>query len=136
MRVELTTKQTTEFKCLQCPEKLEPHEIRAFLDRPLHDMFERVQLNKCLRSMSDFRWCATPACGYGGLASAEDSFYSCDTCRGRTCYRHREPWHTDVSCDDYDATTHSNADSATSSFLRREAKACPRCSAASVKKKS
>jgi hypothetical protein len=134
--VELTTKQATEFKCLECSEKMEPHEVRAFLDRPLHDMLEKAQLNKCLQGMPDFRWCAKPGCGYGGLASAEDSFYTCDKCRGRTCYRHRVPWHTGVSCDDYDATARASEENATSSFLKSETKACPRCSAPSTKKKS
>jgi len=129
LRVELTSKQATEFRCPEpaCKLLLQPHEVSQFLETPLQHLLSQTQLKKCLQSMSDFYWCSKPDCGYGGLGDPQLSFFQCEKCSTRTCFRHGVVWHEGISCNDYDNDVQSTEDQANAGYIRAHTKPCPKC---------
>lgn len=62
LRIEISESRVG-IACPQCPEALEPLDVRAILDdQALLDRFEEYQLRRFLASDPDTRWCPAPDC--------------------------------------------------------------------------
>eukprot|EP00906_Rhabdomonas_costata_P004641 RCo006828 len=94
--------------------------------------FDRLVLNRFLQSQQEFRWCmASASCGSGQLHEGGDAapIMTCHKCKGKTCFTHSVPWHTDLTCAAYEEDR-QRGETANQDFLRRETKPCPECGAA------
>jgi E3 ubiquitin-protein ligase RNF14 len=70
------------------------------------------------------RWCAHPGCGEGLLheGGAGSPVITCPSCRRRTCFNHRGPFHDGQTCEQHD-----RAAAADLAWFKAHAKRCPRC---------
>ena len=50
----------------------------------------------------------------------------CDACGQKSCFTHDVPWHSELTCTQYDKII-KKAEKATQNFLDRETKPCPKC---------
>uniref|UniRef100_A0A8C6S503 RBR-type E3 ubiquitin transferase n=1 Tax=Neogobius melanostomus TaxID=47308 RepID=A0A8C6S503_9GOBI len=143
LRIEISESRVA-IACPQCPEALEPLDVRAILDdQALLDRFEEYQLRRFLASDPDTRWCPAPDCSYAVIAygCAECPKLSCgrEGCDTEFCYHCRQLWHPFQTCDQArrQRTRHTSGGNDASALYvfneepgdAEEIKACPRCGA-------
>lgn len=143
LRIEISESRVG-IACPQCPEALEPLDVRAILDdQALLDRFEEYQLRRFLASDPDTRWCPAPDCSYAVIAygCAECPKLSCgrEGCDTEFCYHCRQLWHPFQTCDQarrQRARHTSGGNDASALYVfneepgdAEEIKACPRCGA-------
>uniref|UniRef100_A0A3P9HMU6 Si:dkey-181m9.8 n=1 Tax=Oryzias latipes TaxID=8090 RepID=A0A3P9HMU6_ORYLA len=84
-------------------------QIRHYLPRDIHELFQRKLRDRTLREMPDFCWCAH--CSFGILHEAERLRMDCPSCKKSTCSRCRSPWapqHQRLSCEQFKAWQEQN----------------------------
>lgn len=143
LRIEISESRVG-IACPQCPETLEPLDVRAILDdQALLDRFEEYQLRRFLAGDPDTRWCPAPDCSYAVIAygCAECPKLSCgrEGCETEFCYHCRQLWHPYQTCDQArrQRTRHTSGGTEASTLYvfneepgdAEEIKACPRCGA-------
>lgn len=64
---------------------------------------ERVTMASLLNEPG-FRWCPQPGCPGGQIQLYGDAepIITCNLCQQRSCFTHRVPWHTGLTCSQYD----------------------------------
>ncbi|KEY72511.1 hypothetical protein S7711_09462 [Stachybotrys chartarum IBT 7711] len=88
--------------CPECGVELEYHDVIRWLDQPARLRYDHLLLRTNLQDNPDFVW----------IHDGADAkpIVKCNTCGSRTCFLHGVPWHTGLSCEEYDAIQSSSAD--------------------------
>ncbi|KAI0454444.1 hypothetical protein F5B21DRAFT_238027 [Xylaria acuta] len=95
--------QGTRITCPQCPLELDYFEIEEAADEATFRRYETLVLFRLLEEDTHFEWCAH-ACGSGQLhpAAVDEPIMTCHHCNKRTCVVHQLPWHSGVTCRQFD----------------------------------
>ncbi|KAI1751232.1 hypothetical protein F4782DRAFT_199844 [Xylaria castorea] len=93
----------THITCPQCPLELDYFDIKEVADELTFQRYETLVLSRILAEDSTFQWCAY-ACGSGQLhpAAVDEPIMTCHNCNKKTCVVHRLPWHSGVTCGQFD----------------------------------
>ncbi|KAF8603502.1 hypothetical protein BDV93DRAFT_556522 [Ceratobasidium sp. AG-I] len=133
-----------------CKEILEYSDVikGAKNDKACLDRYEELLLRRMLQTDPNFVWCKNAACQQGQLHESGDDapIVICQACQARSCFTHDVPWHTDQTCDEYDAEQAGHTQEAqdklakeeqeklaraaldnlaTNDYIREHTKACP-----------
>jgi len=85
-----------------------------------------------LSAEANFRWCLREGCPSGQLYEQTeylDPHIVCEECAFEMCFTHQRPWHTDLTCAQFDSQReHGDPDfHDTQEWLREHTKPCPGC---------
>ncbi|GAB1312319.1 hypothetical protein MFIFM68171_02529 [Madurella fahalii] len=103
IRCDLDTKLRSEVACPECESWLTPDVVQRYSDSESWRKYNEFSLRKALEADKNFVWCAG-GCGNGQIHDGghEQPIVKCSSCGSRTCFQHKVPWHTGLSCDDWD----------------------------------
>ncbi|KAI1398622.1 hypothetical protein F4819DRAFT_489398 [Hypoxylon fuscum] len=95
---------TDQFICPECPEQLQYSTIQMFASGELFALFQSRSIERLISKIPNFVWCPFN-CGTGQRhwEGANQPLIFCLKCNRHFCYRHRIAWHSDYTCDEYDA---------------------------------
>ena len=96
-------------------------------DRILFDRYDLRLTVQCLKEMPEFVMCAYPECNSGQLYDSDVSRHckvTCIKCGRDTCSFHGIPWHTGLTCDEYDQKGRRDP---SKKWIRKHTKQCPKC---------
>jgi hypothetical protein len=118
-----------------CPAELSYEDVKREASKDVFDRFDALLLRKSLQEERAFRWCANAGCGSGQIIEGLDvgtagfnTWSQCHACRTRTCAFHRCVWHTERTCQQYDADARGSEEVALLQYFDREnVKRCPKC---------
>ena len=79
--------------------------------------------------MPNFTMCLGPNCGSGQIHEGgnDQPIMTCTTCKFKTCFTHKMPWHEGLTCGQYDAEQAERVrqEAASAKVLAKTTKACP-----------
>ncbi|KAK7877618.1 hypothetical protein WMY93_031630 [Mugilogobius chulae] len=81
-------------------------QIKHFLSKELHELFQRKLRDRALIHMKHFCWCSH--CSFGVVHESGSLKMDCPSCHKSTCSNCRSPWspeHQGVSCEDFRVQT-------------------------------
>lgn len=138
----------TRITCPQCLSELGFFTIKRLADAALFQKFETRTLHGLLEQDPAFVWCAH-ACGSGQShrGGRGEPVMTCHHCGALTCVNHRIPWHSGLTCDQFDESLRlpppgqrereqkqeqdrlqrARDDAASREVVRKDTKACPQC---------
>ncbi|KAI1459696.1 hypothetical protein F4805DRAFT_455493 [Annulohypoxylon moriforme] len=92
---------TGKISCPECREELGYIELQRFSNK---ELFSRRAIDDLISRVDNFIWCPL-GCGLGLIhyAGNEHPIVYCPHDNRQFCFRHRIPWHSDYTCDEYDA---------------------------------
>lgn len=115
-----------------CSEKLTYAGIHQILeigqDKTLFEQYDLEMTVKFLKQMSEFIVCAHPGCNSGQLYDSGPCLsreVTCIKCQRKTCSFHGIPWHTGLTCDEYDRIRRDETPS--KKWIQKNTKQCPQC---------
>ncbi|KAJ3092380.1 hypothetical protein HK102_007986 [Quaeritorhiza haematococci] len=121
----------THIRCpiVNCRVEMQHHEIQALATPPVFHQFDQLLLKKALRELPDFRWCKRATCGSGQdhIGGRKYPIMTCAACHFRSCFTHDVPWHSGLTCTEFEETLDTERNRATRAYLDRRTKPCPRC---------
>ena len=81
------------------------------------------------RDMPNFAMCLDPGCSSGQIHDGgnDHPIMTCDTCHFKTCFTHMMPWHTGLTCSEYDAQQKERfeQEAASEKFVSETSVICP-----------
>eukprot|EP00928_Gymnodinium_smaydae_P055253 TRINITY_DN38848_c0_g1_i1.p1 TRINITY_DN38848_c0_g1~~TRINITY_DN38848_c0_g1_i1.p1 ORF type:complete len:470 (-),score=44.91 TRINITY_DN38848_c0_g1_i1:100-1509(-) len=118
-----------------CNQVLDHSDVLREASKTVFERFDTLQLRQMLQAEPNFRWCAHRGCGNGQIVddlrpgeTGFNRFMRCHHCQGRTCAHHRCVWHTERTCQQYEADGRSSEEVALLQFFERDGvKRCPKC---------
>lgn len=104
--LELSYRGTAAMICPVCREAMSYFDV---MRNAAPEDFDRYDERVTIESLQDepgFRWCPQPGCPGGQIQAHGDAepIVTCNHCRQRFCFTHRIPWHTGLTCRQYDET--------------------------------
>ena len=123
---------------LNCPElacqlPFDYHTIRAILllnnNHKLLERYDRFTIHHQLEQMDEFIWCSNVKCQMGQFneGGEANNIVTCRSCRHKTCFTHKTPWHAGLTCQEHDLTIGGEL-KASLHWLHQNTKTCPKCS--------
>eukprot|EP00932_Pfiesteria_piscicida_P017014 SRR837773.3916.p1 GENE.SRR837773.3916~~SRR837773.3916.p1 ORF type:complete len:221 (-),score=31.77 SRR837773.3916:88-750(-) len=119
-----------------CSGILEYEDVRREATKEVFESFDRTLLRQMLQWEPSFRWCSHPSCGSGQLVedlNAGDvgwnKFLRCHACNRRTCVYHKCVWHTERTCQQYEADARGSDEVALLQFSSARALSAARSAA-------
>ncbi|GCB69913.1 uncharacterized protein [Scyliorhinus torazame] len=107
-------------------------QIRHYLDKEVHELFQRKLRDRTLMEMSNFRWCAH--CSFGLLHEMDRLRMDCPSCKKSTCFQCKIPWeqqHEGISCEKFKLWKEQNNSELQANklniYLRKNGIECPNC---------
>jgi len=123
-----------EIKCPSpsCPSQIDYNQIKQIVrNEDLFAKYEEYNLKRTLESIPDLRWCPRPGCGNAMIGSSDVPMMICsnDSCRFTFCFKCKEEWHADVTCEQYQQWKMENSESEARyiDWVRNNTKTCPKC---------
>lgn len=97
----------TTVKCMSCPTQLTVLEVQPLVPAKIFEIFEYNTTRETFRSDPEFFQCPSPDCQGWQLNQGGNNLpiVNCRVCKGQYCFKHKVPWHSSVSCDEYDELT-------------------------------
>ncbi|KAJ1308383.1 hypothetical protein OPQ81_004089 [Rhizoctonia solani] len=93
------------------------------------DRYEALLLRRTLEAEPNFVWCKNAKCNWGQVheSGANAPIVICQVCRARSCFTHNVPWHTGLTCAQYNAqhVNRARENQASEAYIARNAKQCP-----------
>ena len=132
----ITPRAFDKVGCPQCdrPRKRTFIQQHALKDSFAH--FEGLELMRVMDAMPNYRPCLGPDCSSGQLCELEDAapIIKCQDCGQRSCFTHRVPWHTGMTCAEYDMPTETKERiDQEEKKTKRIVRSCPQCRAGNKK---
>lgn len=124
--------QHADIHCPECSIVLSHNAIKTILlnhnDMNLYERFVQFDFNRALEHNSEFIWCAH-GCGSGQLneGGSMNRTVKCVNCQKLTCFKHRIPWHEDLTCEEYDMPCRQGQQHASERWIHTNTKDCPKC---------
>ncbi|QSZ36647.1 hypothetical protein DSL72_006528 [Monilinia vaccinii-corymbosi] len=134
LKVQIENKPWDKIECPECPVTLSYENVKAFAAA---DDFIRYDENSLLSFISrdpNFTNCLGPGCEDGQIHEGGDDqpIMTCRTCGFKTCFAHKMPWHSGLTCRDYDAQQEKQRgeqEKASRTYLKKKSTDCPKCGA-------
>lgn len=115
-----------------CQHVISYTEVKHVVDEATMAKFELFLLRAALGDDPNCVWCPRPGCGVatineGGLMVRCSS----DACRYAWCRKCKDPWHADVTCEQYQQWKVENGqgDTLFAAWAKANTKPCPKCHA-------
>ncbi|KAG8737283.1 hypothetical protein FRC12_017210 [Ceratobasidium sp. 428] len=124
----------TTFPCpdAECKQTMEYLDIKkgAGTNKQCLERYEALLVRRLLQNEPNFVWCKNPLCDSGQIHESGDAspVVVCKVCSAESCFKHDTPWHTGLTCGEYDnrrRNTHAQADFDSYQYLERKTKICP-----------
>ncbi|KAF7870289.1 hypothetical protein EAF04_004035 [Stromatinia cepivora] len=129
--VQIESIQWDEITCLECPALLSFDNVKSFASEADFITYDRNVLLSCIRSDPNFTNCLGPECGGGQIHEDGDDqpIMTCGTCSFKTCFTHKMPWHTGLTCGQYNSQTRERLqqEEASQKLMEKATKKCPNC---------
>ncbi|KAF7954192.1 hypothetical protein EAE96_005323 [Botrytis aclada] len=129
--VQIESKEWDQIRCPECPVLLSFDNVKLFASEADFVRFDRKSLLSCIRSDSNFTNCLGPGCKDGQIHEGGDDqpIMTCRTCSFKTCFTHKMPWHTDLTCEGYDRKSGNRLrqERASQNLIEKATKRCPNC---------
>ncbi|KAI1272617.1 hypothetical protein F5Y07DRAFT_403216 [Xylaria sp. FL0933] len=93
----------TQITCPQCASALGTTQMREFADRATYERWDTLSRKELLEASPYFVWCAH-GCGSGQTHSESHNKMDCRQCHKLTCARHKIPWHSELTCQEFEET--------------------------------
>lgn len=123
-----------DIRCPMCNIQLQHKDVAEFAPPDIFARYDILATRRALeQSLPNFRWCLGPNCSFGQEHPddpKENPIVVCSSCGFVQCSHHNTPWHTDKSCEEYDAfliAGSSNAEKRSEKIIKKIAKRCPGC---------
>ncbi|XP_032690922.1 uncharacterized protein LOC116853802 isoform X2 [Odontomachus brunneus] len=107
-------------------------QLKALLDPPIHELFQRKLRDRTLMQDPNFKWCMQ--CSSGFYADPDQKRLICPDCRSVTCAFCRRPWekqHEGISCEKFaewkDENDPDNQAAGLAKHLADNGIDCPKC---------
>ncbi|XP_014477646.1 PREDICTED: uncharacterized protein LOC106746037 isoform X1 [Dinoponera quadriceps] len=107
-------------------------QLKALLDPPIHELFQRKLRDRTLMQDPNFKWCIQ--CSSGFYADPDHKRLICPDCRSVTCAFCRRPWekqHEGISCEKFaawkDENDPDNQAAGLAKHLADNGIDCPKC---------
>ncbi|KAI0886639.1 uncharacterized protein GGS22DRAFT_178767 [Annulohypoxylon maeteangense] len=93
-----------KISCPECREELGFAEIQKFADKELFSRYHKREIDSLVSKAENFIWCPL-GCESGLIhyAGNKQPIVYCPRDNRQFCFRHRIPWHSEHTCDEYDA---------------------------------
>jgi hypothetical protein len=105
MASEFDTKGCDGIKCPECSQTLEYQEVQEAASKVTFEAYDKLATRNALGSLEEFAWCLGVGCGSGQLNIDNKDFMDCQNCGYKQCLKHKVPWHTNETCDQYEYRT-------------------------------
>ncbi|KAF1975547.1 hypothetical protein BU23DRAFT_432384, partial [Bimuria novae-zelandiae CBS 107.79] len=99
----IKTRGHASLTCPQCHERLKYDDIKRLASPKTYDRYEALVLHSYLSKEPSFHWCIGPDCQSGQYHADSNPIFRCDECEFRSCVKHKVPWHTNLTCAEFDA---------------------------------
>ncbi|KAF4626044.1 hypothetical protein G7Y89_g12120 [Cudoniella acicularis] len=102
IKSDLESKIWNQIKCPECKALLIYEDIKRFADPESLARYEIMSVRSAVSSDNNFVWCQK--CDFGQLhaSGASQPIVRCLNCGFASCYTHNTPWHTRLTCEEYD----------------------------------
>jgi len=83
-----------------------------------------------METIPNFRWCLREGCTSGQIHAPGEQLMLCNACGYEMCYVHERPWHTGLTCQEYDDRNERrlrSEEAAVRAVIRRTTRPCPSC---------
>ncbi|EEA19945.1 RING finger protein, putative [Talaromyces marneffei ATCC 18224] len=102
IKSDLETRIWDQIRCPECQTLLIYDDIKRLADPETFERYERLSFRSAVGSDENFIWCQQ--CDFGQLheKGASEPIVRCLNCGFRSCYLHAGPWHSGLTCDEYD----------------------------------
>eukprot|EP01090_Pellita_catalonica_P002670 TRINITY_DN12242_c0_g1_i1.p1 TRINITY_DN12242_c0_g1~~TRINITY_DN12242_c0_g1_i1.p1 ORF type:complete len:237 (-),score=31.49 TRINITY_DN12242_c0_g1_i1:84-731(-) len=135
LKVKIMESETDKLFCPdpQCKCEISRDEVRHCVSPELFAKFDEFTLKSALNNMEDLRWCPKAGCGNAMIGDEANPMMVCSntTCRYTFCFKCKEEWHTDATCEEYATwkVENSEAEQRYQEWMKQHAKICPKCQA-------
>jgi IBR domain, a half RING-finger domain len=94
--------------------------------------YDKILLRRALSSEPNFRWCLSSTCENGRVYDNIDPSFAvvrCEECGFMMCFTHQQPWHTNITCTEFDNSRLSGDPNyaQTQKCILGTTKGCPEC---------
>ena len=94
--------------------------------------YDKILLRRALSSEPNFRWCLSSTCENGQVYDNIDPSFAvvrCEECGFMMCFTHQQPWHTNITCTEFDNSRLSGDPNyaQTQKCILGTTKGCPEC---------
>lgn len=99
-------KAAAAMKCPLCMETMSYFDVMRNAGPEDFDRYDERVMIESLQNEPGFRWCPRSDCSGGQIQEYGDAepIVTCNYCQQRFCFTHRVPWHTGLTCSQYDET--------------------------------
>ena len=120
--------------CPQCDRPWKRPFIKQHALRDSFAHFEGLELMHVVEAMPNYRPCLGSDCTSGQVCELEDAapIIKCQDCGHRSCFTHRVPWHTGMTCAEYDILAETTLETQRrieqeEKETKRIVRSCPSC---------
>ncbi|KAG7006846.1 hypothetical protein G7Y79_00012g031820 [Physcia stellaris] len=146
LAADIANKPIDRIGCPSCQQAWDRSLIDYYSTAELIVEYDSKALLQSLQTVPGFRFCLSPTCGGGQIhdGGKKEPIVTCADCGFRSCYTHRVPWHSGLSCAAFDEERSGESEKAKAKRLLKEeqdyqkiwgkgSRPCPRCKACIVK---
>ncbi|KAK6599507.1 hypothetical protein H4I95_08382 [Botrytis cinerea] len=137
---QIETVQWDQISCPECPELLSFENVKTFASEGDFDRYDKNALLSYISNDPNFTNCLGPNCGAGQIHQDGDAqpIMTCGSCDFKTCFIHKMPWHTGLTCAQHDARQREGAskqEQKSQRLIKKATKKCPSCDVPILKNK-
>ncbi|TGO23807.1 hypothetical protein BPAE_0121g00240 [Botrytis paeoniae] len=137
--VQVESIEWDQITCPECPELLAFDNVKSFASEADFARYDKKALLSYISADPKFTNCLGPNCGDGQIHQDGDKqpIMTFGTCSFKTCYTHKMPWHTGLTCGQYDAQQRraSKQEQKSQRLIKMATKPCPSCQVPILKNK-
>ncbi|TEY81986.1 hypothetical protein BOTCAL_0030g00470 [Botryotinia calthae] len=138
--VQIETIQWDQISCPECPQLLSFDDVKTFASEGDFDRYDKNALLSYISNDPNFTNCLGPKCGAGQIHQDGDAqpIMTCGSCDFKTCFIHKMPWHTGLTCAQHDAQQREGAskqEQKSQRLIKKATKKCPSCDVPILKNK-
>ena len=128
---ELESKGWQQISCPfpNCSSLLTYEDVKRDASESTFKRYDKFVTHNALGKLGDFYWCLQAGCESGQLHEGGSNLMGCVSCEFRQCIRHKQQWHQDETCQQYDCRIADGearkAEKRSERFIRSNAKQCP-----------
>ncbi|KAF7898182.1 hypothetical protein EAF00_004628 [Botryotinia globosa] len=137
--VQIETIKWDQLACPECPELLSFDDVKSFASEADFIKYDKNALLSYISNDPNFTNCLGLNCGDGQIHQDGDAqpIMTCGSCNFKTCFTHKMPWHSGLTCGQYDVRQKrtSKKDKRSERLIKRATKPCPKCQVPILKNK-
>lgn len=141
LSADIANKPTYRIGCPSCQKAWDRTVVESYVSEKELEKYDFKVLMQALTSIPGFRVCQSSSCTSGQIHEDgnKEPMVTCIECGFRSCYTHLIPWHTGLTCAEYDHRAHKGlkgwwkvkrlerAERKFRTTFGEAAKPCPRC---------